>query len=51
MKALGRIDILVNNAGIAGPNVTTWDYPIGAWHEVMRVNLDSHSTAAAPSCR
>src|SRR5882757_4580173 len=41
LKALGRIDILVNNAGIAGPNVTTWDYPIGAWHEVMRVNLDS----------
>ena len=37
----GRIDILVNNAGITGPNATTWDYPIGAWHEVMRVNLDS----------
>ena len=29
VKALGRIDILVNNAGIAGPNVTTWEYPIG----------------------
>ena len=41
VKALGRIDILVNNAGITGPNATTWDYPIGAWHEVMRVNLDS----------
>jgi 3-oxoacyl-[acyl-carrier protein] reductase len=41
VKALGRIDILVNNAGIAGPNVRTWEYPIGAWHEVMRVNLDS----------
>ncbi len=41
VKALGRIDILVNNAGIAGPNVKTWEYPIGAWHEVMRVNLDS----------
>jgi NAD(P)-dependent dehydrogenase (short-subunit alcohol dehydrogenase family) len=41
VKALGRIDILVNNAGIAGPNVTTWEYPIGAWQEVMRVNLDS----------
>jgi NAD(P)-dependent dehydrogenase (short-subunit alcohol dehydrogenase family) len=41
VKALGRIDILVNNAGIAGPNVPTWEYPIGAWHEVMRVNLDS----------
>jgi NAD(P)-dependent dehydrogenase (short-subunit alcohol dehydrogenase family) len=41
LKAFGRIDILVNNAGISGPNTTTWDYPIGAWHEVMRVNLDS----------
>ena len=41
LKAFGRIDILVNNAGITGPNATTWDYPIGAWHEVMRVNLDS----------
>ena len=41
LKALGRIDILVNNAGIAGPNVKTWDYPIEAWAEVMRVNLDS----------
>src|SRR4029078_10679250 len=41
VKALGRIDILVNHAGIAGPNVTTWEYPIGAWQEVMRVNLDS----------
>jgi 2-dehydro-3-deoxy-L-rhamnonate dehydrogenase (NAD+) len=41
VRALGRIDILVNNAGVAGPNVRTWEYPIGAWHEVMRVNLDS----------
>jgi 3-oxoacyl-[acyl-carrier protein] reductase len=41
LKAFGRIDILVNNAGISGPNATTWDYPVGAWHEVMRVNLDS----------
>jgi NAD(P)-dependent dehydrogenase (short-subunit alcohol dehydrogenase family) len=41
VKALGRIDILVNNAGIAGPNLKTWEYPIAAWHEVMRVNLDS----------
>ena len=41
LKAFGRIDILVNNAGITGPNVKTWDYPVGAWQEVMRVNLDS----------
>lgn len=39
-KAFGRIDILVNNAGIAGPNVTTWDYPLEAWREVMAINLD-----------
>ena len=41
LKASSRIDILVNNAGISGPNATTWDYPVDAWHEVMRVNLDS----------
>ena len=40
LQALGRIDILVNNAGITGPNVTTWDYPVEAWQNVMRVNLD-----------
>src|SRR5690349_15067841 len=31
--AFGKIDILVNNAGIAGPNVTTWEYPLEAWRE------------------
>jgi 3-oxoacyl-[acyl-carrier protein] reductase len=41
LTALGRIDILVNNAGITGPNATTWDYPVDAWHDVMRINLDS----------
>ena len=40
VKALGRIDILVNNAGIAGPNTTTWDYPLDAWKQVMSINLD-----------
>jgi 3-oxoacyl-[acyl-carrier protein] reductase len=40
LKAFGRIDILVNNAGIAGPNVTTWDYPLDAWRQVMAINLD-----------
>jgi 3-oxoacyl-[acyl-carrier protein] reductase len=38
--AFARIDILVNNAGIAGPNVTTWEYPLEAWREVMAINLD-----------
>jgi len=40
LKDFGRIDILVNNAGIAGPNVTTWDYPLEAWRSVMSINLD-----------
>ena len=41
LKEFGRIDILVNNAGVAGPNVTTWDYPIDEWDRVIRVNLRS----------
>jgi 3-oxoacyl-[acyl-carrier protein] reductase len=41
LKVFARIDILVNNAGISGPNTATWDYPVDAWHQVMRVNLDS----------
>jgi 3-oxoacyl-[acyl-carrier protein] reductase len=40
LRAFGRIDILVNNAGIAGPNVTTWEYPLDAWRQVMSINLD-----------
>src|SRR6185312_1500204 len=40
LKEFGRIDILVNTAGIAGPNVTTWDYPLEAWRSVMSINLD-----------
>jgi NAD(P)-dependent dehydrogenase (short-subunit alcohol dehydrogenase family) len=40
-EAFGGIDILVNNAGIAGPNRNTWEYPVEAWADVMRVNLDS----------
>jgi len=40
LKDVGRIDILVNNAGIAGPNVTTWEYPLDAWRSVMSINLD-----------
>ena len=35
----GKIDILVANAGIAGPNLKTWDYPVGAWKEVIDINL------------
>jgi 2-dehydro-3-deoxy-L-rhamnonate dehydrogenase (NAD+) len=39
-KAFERIDILVNNAGVAGPNITTWEYPLEAWREVTAINLD-----------
>ncbi len=33
------IDILVSNAGIAGPNHTTWEYPIDEWQRVININL------------
>jgi 3-oxoacyl-[acyl-carrier protein] reductase len=35
----GKIDILVANAGIAGPNFTSWNYPIEAWQQVIDTNL------------
>ena len=39
LRRHGRIEILVANAGIAGPNRTTWEYPIEAWDEVIATNL------------
>jgi 3-oxoacyl-[acyl-carrier protein] reductase len=36
----GGLDILVCSAGIGGLNATTWEYPLEAWAQVMRVNLD-----------
>ena len=39
-SAFGRIDALVCSAGIAGPNATTWEYPLDAWRRVMDVNVD-----------
>jgi 3-oxoacyl-[acyl-carrier protein] reductase len=39
VDALGRIDILVTSAGITGPNVTSWEYPLDAWRDVLDVNL------------
>jgi 3-oxoacyl-[acyl-carrier protein] reductase len=38
--ALGRIDVLVCSAGITGPTVTTWEYPLDAWRQVMDVNVN-----------
>ncbi|HEV2486570.1 MAG TPA: SDR family NAD(P)-dependent oxidoreductase [Terracidiphilus sp.] len=35
----GKIDILVANADIAGPNHTTWEYPIDAWKQVININM------------
>ena len=40
IAAAGCIDILVNNAGIAGPNATTWEYPIDEWRQVIEVDLN-----------
>jgi len=34
-----RMDILVASAGIAGPNKTTWEYPVDEWQRVIQVNL------------
>jgi 3-oxoacyl-[acyl-carrier protein] reductase len=39
-SALGAIDVLVCSAGIAGPNYTTWEYPLDAWRAVIDVNLN-----------
>lgn len=39
-SGVGPIDILVNNAGIQRRHPLE-DFPIEAWHELMRTNLDS----------
>jgi 3-oxoacyl-[acyl-carrier protein] reductase len=39
-EALGGIDVLVNNAGIAGPDATTWEYPVKDWHQVLDIDLN-----------
>ena len=39
IEAFGKVDILVANAGIAGPNHSTWEYPIDAWEQVIQINL------------
>ena len=40
VAAAGGIDILVNNAGIAGPNATTWEYPVDEWRQVIEIDLN-----------
>ena len=39
LRSLGRIDALVCSAGITGPNLTTWDYPVKDWKQVLDINL------------
>jgi 3-oxoacyl-[acyl-carrier protein] reductase len=39
LAALGRIDALVCSAGITGPNLTTWEYPVADWKQVLDINL------------
>ena len=38
-QSFGRIDILINNAAIVGPNAPTWEYPEGAFEDVVRIGL------------
>jgi NAD(P)-dependent dehydrogenase (short-subunit alcohol dehydrogenase family) len=38
--AHGPIDILVTSAGIAGPNTSTWTYPLADWNRIFRINVD-----------
>jgi len=39
LRELGRVDALVCSAGITGPNLTTWDYPLAEWKQVLDINL------------
>ena len=39
-RELGRLDVLVCSAGIAGPNSTTWEYPVDEWKRVFDVNVN-----------
>ena len=38
-REFGRIDALVCSAGVAGPNHTTWEFPIDAWKRVFDINV------------
>ena len=38
-REMGRIDALVCSAGIAGPNKTTWEFPVDDWKRVFDINV------------
>jgi 2-dehydro-3-deoxy-L-rhamnonate dehydrogenase (NAD+) len=39
LAKMSRVDILVCSAGITGPNMPTWEYPLGDWKQVLDINL------------
>ena len=39
-REMGRIDALVCSAGIAGPNKSTWEFPIDDWKRVFDINVN-----------
>ena len=39
VAALGKVDAIVCSAGITGPNLTTVDYPVADWKQVLDINL------------
>jgi 3-oxoacyl-[acyl-carrier protein] reductase len=54
MNRVGRLEILVNNAGINGPVCPVWEYPEGAWQQVLAINLGgvfNCSRVALPAMR
>lgn len=40
LERFGPIDVLVNNASALGPRVPIAEYPVDAWEEVIRVNVN-----------
>jgi NAD(P)-dependent dehydrogenase (short-subunit alcohol dehydrogenase family) len=40
VQRFGTIDVLVNNASVLGPRTAIADYPVGAWQEVIDINLN-----------
>lgn len=39
IETIGPVDLLVNNAGIIGPTVSTIDYPLSDWQQVLDIDL------------